>query len=143
PSTPYTITALLGTTRNSTGGSNPPVAGIGWYDGTAKLHGIVYENNVSTGLITVRRYTNVTPLSSADFGSLNNLFSHPIWLQIKGDGTNVWFGFSQDGVNFLVAVSVAKASGFLGATGYSNVIFYVNPGVPANSLAALLSWTKT
>jgi hypothetical protein len=55
----------------------------------------------------------------------------------------VSFGFSQDGVNFLIVYSVAKSSGFLGGSGYSNLIFFINPGPGVHGLAALLSWAQT
>jgi hypothetical protein len=143
PSTPYTITALLGATRNSVSGS---MAGIGWYDGTAKLQVLSYETSgggTSGPVIRVRQFTNPTTASTVNFTSANNFFSEPIWLQIQDDGTNVSFGFSQDGVNFLIVYSVAKSSGFLGGSGYSNLIFFINPGPGVHGLAALLSWAQT
>ncbi len=141
PTAPYTITVLLGATRSSTGVS---MAGIGWYDGTAKLQVLSYETNGGSGpVVRVRQFTNPTTASTINFTSFLNFFSQPIWLQVKDDGTNVSFAFSQDGVNFLVVYSVAKSSGFLGASGYSKLIFFVNPGGGIHGLATLLSWAQT
>ena len=56
---------------------------------------------------------------------------------MRDDGTNVSFSFSQDGVNFLDLYTVAKSAGYLGATGYSNLIFFINPGPGVNGLATL------
>lgn len=141
PTAPYTITVLLGATRNSANGS---MAGIGWYDGTNKLQVLSYETNGSSSpVLRVRQFATPTTAPGVNFASASNWFSQPIWLRVRDDGTNVSCSFSQDGVNFLDLYSVAKSAGFLGATGYSNVIFFINPGAGVNGLATLLSWTQT
>jgi hypothetical protein len=137
PSAPYTITALIASTRN--GGT--PSVGIGWYDGSAKLHLIGYAHNSNLPILQVAKWTNVTTFSAADFTSGSNLFAQPLWLQIKDDGTTVSFAFSQDGLYFLTLFSVAKSSGFLGASGYSNVIFFVNPQ-GTRTLGTVMSWVQ-
>jgi hypothetical protein len=50
------------------------------------------------------------------------------------------FSFSQDGANFLTLETVAKSSGFLGASGYSNIAFFANP-LASHTIATLMSWT--
>jgi len=141
PTAPYTITALLGATRNSAGAS---MAGIGWYDGSAKLQVLSYESNSTSGsVLRVRQFASPTTAPGVNFSSFSNWFSQPIWLRLRDDGTNVSFSFSQDGVNFLELLTFAKSAGFLGASGYSNVIFFINPGAGVNGLATLLSWTLT
>jgi len=140
PTTPYTIKALIAATRNS---SNFSGVGIGWYDGTNKLHVVSYTtNNGGAARIEVNKWNSPTSWSANDFVSQSNSFSQPIWLQIKDDGTNVSFAFSQDGSNFLQVHSVAKSSGFLGGSGYSNLIFYANPqgGV---TIGTLMSWAQS
>jgi len=138
PSPPYKITALVSATRNS---PRYDSVGIGWYDGTNKLHLIAYGINGSgVPLISVVKLNNPSSYSSDDFLSAGLAFSQPIWLQIADDGTSVSFGFSQDGSNFLTVFTVAKASGWLGANGYSNALFFVNP-VNSQNLATLMSWT--
>ena len=138
PTPPYTITVLIAATRyaNSANG-----VGIGWYDGTAKLHVFNY-GFVNLPLMRVEKWTNATTFSASDFTSQNNIFSQPIWLQISDDGTNVSFAFSQDGSFFVTLFSVAKASGFLGSTGYSNLIFYTNPQ-GSRTFGTLLSWIQS
>jgi hypothetical protein len=144
PSAPYTIKALIAATRNSTSSNG---VGIGWYDGTAKLHVISYTINVNAlPIIEVNKWNSVTSFNASDFTSSPNAFAQPIWLQVQDDGTTVSFAFSQDGIDFLTVFSVAKSGGFLGASGYGNVILFVNPqGSPQGSrtLATVLSWTQS
>jgi len=139
PSPPYTITALVAATRNSSGFS---AAGIGWYDGSSKLHVLSYAiNSGGAPILSVQKYNSATSWNSNDFGSNNNAFSQPIWLQLRDDGTNVSFAFSQDGASFLQLFSTAKSSGWLGAAGYSNVHFFANPH-GGQTLATLMSWSQ-
>jgi hypothetical protein len=140
PSPPYTFTALIAATRNVIGTGNQ--VGIGWYDGSAKLHVLSFTISLSQPLFQVGKWTNVTTLSANDFSGATNYFSQPLWMQIKDDGTTVSFAFSQDGKSFLTLFSVAKASGFLGATGYSNIIFFVNPQGGSRTLGTLMSWAQ-
>jgi len=140
PAAPYTITALIGATRNGTAASG---VGIGWYDGTAKLHVINNTANGGAAVFQVTKFNSVTSSAGNDFASAANAFPPPVWVQLRDDGTNVSFAFSYDGANFLPLFSVAKASGFLGASGYSNIIFFVNPQSTGPTLGTLLSWTQS
>jgi len=143
PSAPYTITALIGATRTTIGGG---CVGIGWYDGSSKIQGICYytgSSNDSQQLVNVRRYNSPTSQTSASFTSGLNGFSEPIWFRISDDGTNVSFGFSYDGANFLPVYTTTKAAGFLGSAGYSKLLFFVDPGSGSHTLGTLLSWTQT
>jgi hypothetical protein len=143
PSAPYTITALIGATRTTIGGG---CVGIGWYDGSSKIQGICYYTNSSNDsqqLVAVRRYTSPTAQTSDSFTSGLNGFSEPIWFRISDDGTNVSFGFSYDGANFLPVYSTTKAMGFLGSTGYNKLLFFVDPGSGSHTFGTLLSWTQT
>jgi hypothetical protein len=140
PTPPYKITALIAATRSSTSYNG---VGIGWYDGTNKLHILSYvTNNGGVPYFGVIKNNTPTSLNGNDFISAINAFSQPVWMQIADDGTNVSFGFSQDGSNFVTLFSVAKASGFLGASGYSNVIFFVDPRA-SRTLGTLMSWTQS
>jgi hypothetical protein len=139
PATPYTVTALIGATRVS---NNYSGVGIGWFDGATKLHTIHYVlNNGGAPFFQVNKWTGYNSFAGVDFTSSFNGFSQPIWLQLKDDGTNVSFGFSQDGANFLTVFSVAKSSGYLGASGYNKLIFYVNPQ-GGQTIGTLMSWTE-
>jgi hypothetical protein len=140
PSTPYTIKALVAGTRSSNSYNE---VGVGWYDGTAKLHLIsITTTGGGANSMTVTRWNSVTSFNTSDYSSAVNAYAQPIWLQIQDDGTNVSFAFSQDGANFLPVYSVAKASGFLGASGYSNLVFFVDPRGTSRTLGTLMSWSE-
>jgi hypothetical protein len=140
PATSYAITILLAATR--TGGTSPNGVGIGWYDGTAKLHVLSYQVSNGVPFLTVNKWNSVTSFSASDATNATTALPQPIWLRISDDGTNVTFAFSQDGSNFVSVYSIAKASGFLGSSGYSNVIFFVDPR-SSRTLGTVMSWTQS
>jgi hypothetical protein len=135
PSTPYTITAMI--LMNCPKTSNIG-AGIGFTDGT-KLH-IAHLQTGSN--VIVSKWTNTTTFSANDFASADLWFEGQVWLRINDDGTNVKFSWSHDGANFRQVFSVAKASGFLGGSGYTNVFFGANSNTAA-AAATLASWAVT
>lgn len=140
PSTPYAIRTLIAATRASNSYNG---VGIGWYDGTNKLHLIMLTiANGAIPYLGVTKWNSPTSYNAADFTSFGNGFPQPIWLEIRDDGTNVAFAFSQDGANYLTLFSVAKASGFLGATGYSNLVFAVYPLGASQTVGTIMSWTQ-
>lgn len=137
PTPPYTITALIAATTSTNRNAG---VGIGWYDGTAKLHILNYASSGgSIPLLQVAKFSSPTVFNGVDFSSAANNFSQPVWLRIGDDGTNVSFAFSQDGASFLPLFSIAKSAGYLGAAGYSNLIFTVNPQ-GGRTLGTLMSW---
>lgn len=139
PTAPYTITALVAATRNS---SSFGAVGLGWLDGTGRLQLMAYSiNNGTSPYFLVQRWNSPTSFNGTNFSSASNAFAQPIWLRLADDGTNISFSFSHDGTNFLTLYSVAKASGFLGATGYSNVIFF-NDARGGRSVGTIMSWTQ-
>jgi hypothetical protein len=139
PPPPYTLTTLIGATRNSSGFSE---VGIGWFDGTARLH--VFSSVISSagapGILQVSKWSAFNSRFGYDFQSPNSGFSQPIWLQLKDDGTNVSFTFSQDGANFLPLFTVAKSSAYLGPNGYNNLILFVDPR-GGQTIGTAMSWT--
>jgi hypothetical protein len=140
PTPPYTITALVAATRVTT---NFGGICLGWYDGTSKLHLISLTNTGnSVPRIEVERWLSPTSATATnDFQSPANGFPQPIWFQLKDDGTNVSFAFSQDGANFLPVFTVAKSSGWLGASGYNELVFCTDPK-GGRTLATLMSWAQ-
>jgi len=130
----------MAATRNS---NNYSGVGIGFYDGFGKLHLLSYTiANGGVPFLEVTKFSSVTTLFGIDFTSQLLAFSQPIWLQLQDDGTNVSFAYSQDGANFLTLFSVAKSSGYLGASGYSQVLFFVNPRGSSNTIATVMSWQQ-
>ncbi|TCU67440.1 hypothetical protein EDE08_11014 [Bradyrhizobium sp. R2.2-H] len=139
PPTPYTITALIAATRNSNSFNG---VGIGWYDGSSKLHLISYVTQGGNApYFEIEKWDSFSSFNNKDMTSASNAFSQPIWLRIADDGANITFAFSQDGANFLPLFSSAKSSGFLGATGYSNIIFFANP-INSRTIGTLMSWAQ-
>jgi len=137
PQPPYSITALVASTFNSTAKAS---IGIGWYDGSGKLHLVSYvTDNGNPPYFEIQKWTSATSLSGVDFASAKNVFSQPVWLQLTDDGTSISFGFSQDGFTFNKLYTTAKSSGWLGAGGYSNVIFFINPN-GGSAIGTLMSW---
>lgn len=140
PSTPYTISALVAIEASN---ETFQLAGIGWYDGT-KLHTIHMTYNGSWNL-EVGKWTTATAFSAADVSATPRPGPGRIWLQIADDGTNAIFRVSSDGATFRDVFSVAKASGFLGSSGYSNVVFFANRNNTtgtSTAYATLMSWTQ-
>jgi plastocyanin len=131
PSTPYSITALLATSKAA------GVTGLGWTDGT-KIHFVYVQN---TGIRTVQANTNITTFSTTSATSGSGFSAKLVWLKIRDDGTTVFFMNSSDGVNFDTIFSVAKSAGFLGATGY-NHIFVGSPGGTGAEDVTVMSWTQ-
>lgn len=122
PSTPYTITALVSRNDNTTRGV---AAMLGWYDGT-KLQ-TLYLGSAGTGVqnqLAVVNWSDVNTFSAnAAAGAALNM-GRMLWMRIIDDGTNVKFQFSIDGSTFIQLYTIAKASGYLGSSGYSSVGFF-------------------
>lgn len=131
PSTPYDRKFLIG--LNSIVMEGLSVA-AGWYDGTNKIQyiGFEYDGSGIPGVvgINVFHFSNPTTFVGSDFsgnGKFPNI-SLPIWFHLADDGTTVSFGWSMDGIfaNAAIVYSVTKVAGYLGATGYANLIFLTN-----------------
>lgn len=144
PATPYSITALIGMTAVPV---NFATTGLGWYDGT-KFHFIALNYN-SKYALTLLRYSNTTTFSAQETITgltLPFLIGDPlVWVRIEDDGTNVKFLWSLNGATFQELFSVAKASGYLGSSGYSQIAFmgWCNRTSPSMGiLSHLLSWTQ-
>lgn len=88
--------------------ANSYAAGLYFYDGT-KLMGIESLGQAAGWVMRVERLTNVNTdggSAVAAYGgqSLNNTLcgAHaPIWLQLRNDGSKIYFDISYDGTNFL------------------------------------------
>lgn len=135
---PYKLTVLLAVTRNSTPYSE---AGIGWYDGISKFHTmqLVTPNPAFESVLQVQRWNAYNFRAGYDGFGNNAYYSQPIWFQLKDDGTNITFAFSQDGANFATVFTSAKSTAFLGPNGYNNFILFVNPRGTQTIITAM-SW---
>ena len=136
PSTPYTVTGLL--IHNSLSIVSYAQFFMGWTDGT-KVQAIALAGSdaLTTPLtIVVQSYSNSTTFNSGQGTNIPTSFLAPVFFQLTDDGTNVAFKFGTDGVNFVTQYSVAKASGYLGSGGYTNLIWGISD-VNAASTTAL------
>ena len=143
PSTPYTITALLAMGGY---GSDYATAGIGWYDGSAKLQTINLSSGGNYFTVQVLHWADPTSVAAGGDASLAGGFPGLYWLQITDDGTNAIFKCSQDGAHFTTVYSIDKASGYLGSSGYSNLIFLLDANSSTGTAeisATLMQWNQT
>lgn len=142
PATPYTITALL---ANNSRNIDYSWIGLGWYDGSAKLHALEWYRSLSSAwALDVRQWANTTSAGSIEAAS-SEVLSYGLipWVRLNDDGTNVTFSYSIDGVNFITLFTVAKASGYLGGSGYSNIVLFTNAQTAAVPvIATVMSWTQ-
>lgn len=116
---------------------------FGYTDGT-KYQGIMIAgqtNSPGNALYVASFTTNQVQASTQFTSGSQNKPPMMMWVEVSDDGTNVHFAVSMDGFNFTEVYSVAKASGFLGAAGYSNIFFGVNPFNTA-ATATLLSYAE-
>lgn len=142
PATPYTITGLIAVSA-MVDSTHIVSGGIGWYDGTNKLHlcALDYNSTNKSWAVSVNKFTTPTAFSANDVSDTFPGAPNPIWLRIGDDGTNAQFFISTDGVNFTQIFTVAKASGFLGGAGYANVCFFAN-AIARDTLATLMSYAQ-
>lgn len=149
PSAPggsYKRTALVAQISGDGDGTNNPIVGIGWNDGT-KVHfvGVTRVSATQFPYIQVWRGSNSSTLVTTDYSAQRQEAVAPYtWFQIEDDGTTVYFRHGVDGVNFRTLYSVAKSSGYLGSGGYTHPMFFSggfanNDGV--HKIATLFAWS--
>jgi hypothetical protein len=108
PATPYKVIAqIIGTTPAS---ANSQTVGLYFYDGT-KLEGLEFLMQNANALVPrVQRLTNVTtpgttPISGTATLSTQSGFTivttRNFWMQLRNDGTTLFFDYSFDGQNFV------------------------------------------
>lgn len=127
PSTPWTKTCLL---------LMPPMGGSYIYPGMYMTNGTLFQRfgPISGANFSIQNWSSFTAFA-ANVVTLGTEYQTPqlLWLQIHDDGTNISYLASADGVNFWTVYKVAKASGYLGASGYTNVGVFLGvqvAGVP-------------
>lgn len=127
PATPYRVAVALMPRISRSG--NASVMAAGWTNGTA-FSVINFFNNGGTNTFCAINYTNTTSVSGTLIANttLSVLLppSGQLWCGFRDDGTNIFIEFSADSVNWYTLYTVAKASGFLGATGYSNLFLGID-----------------
>lgn len=137
PATPYSVVAKI-------------VAPVGcpamfWSDGTKYQYIYVLPIGATTpGQVNVQSNSTLTTFSATNYSASWGLSgAGPLFYKLRDDGTNVTFSLSADGTTFVTAYTVAKASGYLGGSGYTRIgvacgFQYSSPV----SQATVLSWTQ-
>jgi hypothetical protein len=144
PSTPYTIDANIAFAGGVVSGNYASVF-IGWSNGAA-LDTMQWYHQANSGFLAVsneQAWTNATtPGAAGPIAYMPGINMAGNWVRIADSGTNITMSMSQDGVNWTSVYTVAKASGVLGASGYSQVGFGVNSvsGAGTTPVATLRSW---
>jgi hypothetical protein len=150
PSTPYKVTANIRGYQASAASTG--LFGLYFYDGT-KLEG--FEILLQTGGTVgsrVEKIANVTTDSgTAHSGAANSgavltngiamlLGISSYWLQLRNDGTTIYFDYSIDGANFINFFSEAVGT-FITPTKIGVGGLSLTSGANPNVVANLLSWT--
>jgi hypothetical protein len=146
PATPYTIDVEIAADVFIIPGGGSCYIGLGWTDGT-KFQAVSLEPAYNSPTVfTTHQWSNSTT-DAADTAGSNwwcpNIAMQSIRLRIADNGTNITTYNSTDGINWLSNYTVAKASGYLGSSGYSNVgiIFDSGPlGNGGSGIVTLKSW---
>jgi hypothetical protein len=146
PATPYTLkgkfslTALYGGTVDSA----DSWGGFAWRsasNGHLQAYGILNEAiNLVPALFSID-FSDPTTYGGSSEANFDT-WQTTIWISLSDDGTNASLGYSMDGINFNQLYSVAKSSGFLSATGYSQVCIFVSAHGSAAKLS-LQSYSQT
>lgn len=95
--------------------ANTQLAGVYFYDGT-KLEGFEFLSQSGGTTPRVEQITNVTSDSSSAYtgqsfiGNPLSPMNAAIWVQLRNDGTTIYFDYSFDGVNFVNVYSEAIGS---------------------------------
>lgn len=129
PGTPYRAVGLvLPRFKGSISGSltNGGVAFRNTTTGQVQLV-CLSMNQSASATIVVASYSNNTTFNTV-YGTSIPVASPPsfLWFACADDGTNVYFEYSLDGLNWIVLYTISKVSGYLGATGYNQVGFLGN-----------------
>jgi hypothetical protein len=120
PTPPYTRTGLLA--ANPYGSQSNTLALFGWYDGT-KLQTLCFGFSNGAPQFRVVQWNNVSSYNGDSTTPLIWAGGPAMWLQLKDDGSTVYFNASYDGVNFETFYSTPKANGFL--ANYDTLFFGV------------------
>lgn len=135
------VTALIALNWNWTQAT--VTSAIGYTDGTKlQTFEIASYNGTRGPTLQVSNWSGIQTYVTSPFGSANTVnCSCLMWMQLQDDGTNIKFRIAMDGGNFTEVFSVVKSSGYLGASGYSNIFFGFNP-YASNGSATLLSYRE-
>jgi hypothetical protein len=121
-----------------------PEAGIGWRDSVSGKFSVLalrQDGTLGTWQISVSNWASPTSYIASPLSPSGNVGTLA-WIRIRDDGINVYCYYSVDGQMWILLYSIAKASGYLGSSGYNQVVFGVDPYNSAVG-AVLMSYTQT
>lgn len=137
PATPYKVTSRI---DHFGGTSNGMYSMLGWGMTTQPWYQFAFFR--LDGVIGVLHCTN-SAFGGLVFDVTKTAYGWgPVYLQIEDDGVNVHFRYSSNGVIFWTMYSVAKAAGFLGATGYDRVALSVTNTVAGTTQAHVSEYVQ-
>ena len=134
PTAPYSVTALLALTGNSTAYDK---MGLCFYDGSSKIQ--TFGSFIGQGKLGVTNWNAYNSYAGDVVGSGVNWFQQVIWLKLQNDGTNIYFKYSFDGQTFETLYTTTIAGGFLNALGYNNVGLFMSD-LTNGATVTVLSW---
>jgi len=118
PATPYTKTFLMYGSSNT----NYAGMGVGWSDG-AKAHSLYLQSD----LFAEAKWSTFTAFSFTTLAAGVTLFTRPlIFFRLTDDGTTVTAEYSFTGNSWRTGFTTTKSAGYLGASGYSQLVFFIN-----------------
>lgn len=141
PATPYSISVMIAHVGR---GQNNNAINFGWWNGLtgASAKTQMFHHSYGDGLYVTHQndgFANGATLA-VDAGPDGIAYwGTETRFKIRDDGTTVYFYASQDGISWILFYSVAKASGFLGSSGYSNIVLGCDP-FSFECYADLLAW---
>jgi hypothetical protein len=144
PSTPYKFIAQLRGVMATP--ENSQTVGFYFYDGT-KLEGIEFLSQSAGFLPRVQQLNSVTSAGSTPYSGPTQSFSQPVhpyyspmWLQLRNNGSTLYFDYSFDGTNFVNVYSESVGS-FITPTavGFGGVSAV---GSTTSLLSDLISWSS-
>jgi hypothetical protein len=136
PSTPYRVAAFI---QQNTPGANS-WSFVGWRDSSSGKLVTMNQNGINAD---IQKYS--APGSFAGnllAGVTLAEFATGGWYAFEDDGTNVSFEVSVDGVNFVKVYTEAKSTGYLGSSGYNQIMVGTRPGDTIASCITIRCWDE-
>jgi len=129
PATPYRIAVAMAPRTVRFGAGSFSSQGIGWTDGTKFQTMNLFNNVGGSNRINVANFSDINnfvseALAAYDTGNVSPV--NHIWMGLADDGTNITFQLSNDSVYWKNLYTVAKSSGYLGSSGYTDLVFCID-----------------
>lgn len=133
------VTALISPTSYVGSGGVFPGFEFGFYDGT-KTEGVYLPNGGTSNYLQISRRATVTSSNTVPLSWQGYISYAPLWVKLYVSGGNLTYGFSLDGVNFVVLRTNAITEHLSNA---DNIYFAAAAPTGDNIYATIMSWTQT